>query len=104
MIITINGTGDTCRIAVEGDIDERAAEEFKARLREIKVNRKGRVYVDFRGLTHIGSAGIGKLLVLYKDLAVSDATLNVINVPRNIFRLLCEMKLDAIFTIEEAKV
>ena len=60
------------------------------------------VVVDFKAVTHIGSAGIGKLLVLYKDLAVYNAHLQLVNVPSPIYKMLCEMKLNGIFTIEPA--
>lgn len=97
--LTMNGAD--CQVVVSGEIDERGAEELKKRFREVQAARPQRVVIDFKEVTHIGSAGIGKLLVLYKDLAVQSATLHLVNVPHVIYRLFCEMKLNAIFSIAE---
>jgi anti-sigma B factor antagonist len=102
MIFNMIVNGDDCRIAISGEIDERGAEELKKRFREVQSSQCRRVTIDFKGISHIGSAGIGKLLVLYKDLAVRGAALQLVNVSRTIYRLLCEMKLNAIFSISEA--
>jgi anti-sigma B factor antagonist len=102
MTVAMNCSTADCHIIIAGTIDERGAEELKTRFREIPAGQRGGVYIDFKEVTHIGSAGIGKLLVLYKDLAVRGSRLHLQNVPRNIYRLLCEMKLNSIFTITEA--
>lgn len=101
MIFNMSFSGQDCQIVIGGEIDERGAEDLKKRFREVHMNRACKVIIDFKDVTHIGSAGIGKLLVLYKDLAVQSSSLSLINVPRTIYRLLCEMKLNAIFSISE---
>lgn len=98
--ITVNEEDSQCRILMEGDVDAHGAEEMKKRFHELPHRRLHRVVVDFKAVTHIGSAGIGKLLVLYKDLAVYNARLHLVNVPGPIYKMLCEMKLNGIFTIE----
>jgi anti-anti-sigma factor len=100
LTITVTEQNGQCNIFVDGDVDERGAEELKRRFQELPHGKLRGVVVDFKGVNHIGSAGIGKFLVLYKDLAVYDASLRLINVPRPIYNLLCEMKLNTIFTIE----
>ncbi|MFH0881112.1 MAG: STAS domain-containing protein [Lentisphaerota bacterium] len=95
---TTKGEG-RIQIRVRGDVDERGAEEMKASFRSLSLSGLREVVVDFGGVTHIGSAGIGKLLVFYKDLAIHGATLQVVNVPADIHLILCEMKLDTIFTV-----
>lgn len=92
--------GDTqARIGIAGDIDERGAEEMKQCFRKLPISTLKDVTINMEKVTHIGSAGIGKLLVLYKDLAVHDAGLSLVNVPAGIFELFREMKLDTIFKI-----
>jgi len=100
--ITVNEENSLCRIQMDGDVDEHGAEEMKKRFHELPHSRLHGVVVDFKAVTHIGSAGIGKLLVLYKDLAVYNAHLQLVNVPSPIYKMLCEMKLNGIFTIEPA--
>ena len=77
--MTMSETG--CRIAIGGEIDERGAEELKKRFREIQGSRHPQVVIDFKEVTHIGSAGIGKLLVLYKDLAVQGCFIAIGHAP-----------------------
>lgn len=98
--ITVTTEHSQCVIQVEGDVDERGSEELKHRFQELPHSQLNEVIVDFKAVSHIGSAGIGKLLVLYKDLAVYNARLRLTNVPRPIYNLLCEMKLNTIFSIE----
>jgi anti-anti-sigma factor len=97
MNIQVNKNGTNYGLAIEGEIDECGAEVLKTRFREITSSGSRSIVVDFSRVTHIGSAGIGKILVFYKDLAIRDATLSLVNVPDTIFFMFREMKLDTIF-------
>jgi len=88
-------------ITIQGEIDEVGAEEIKRCFRDLQVAGQQEVAIDLAGVSHIGSAGIGKLLVLYKDLAMRGVRLSLVRVPRPIFQLLREMKLDTLFSISE---
>lgn len=101
MNLNLSQNGEQCSIAVSGEIDEHGAEELKKRFREVANGHWRLVQVDFKGVTHIGSAGIGKLLVLYKELAVRRGELKLVNVPNGIYQLFCEMKLNNIFAISQ---
>lgn len=103
MNITVSRDNQTTRLALQGEIDELAAEELKKRFRDIVLAVPQRVEIDFAGVTHIGSAGIGKLLVFYKDLAIHGAVLALVRVPGAIAHLFREMKLDSIFSITEGR-
>ncbi len=103
MNITITRENQTARLVLQGDIDELAAEELKKRFRDVALSAPQRVEIDFAGVTHIGSAGIGKLLVFYKDLAIHGTVLALVRVPAAIFHLFREMKLDSIFAISEGR-
>ncbi len=103
MNIAITRENHTVRLVLQGEIDELAAEELKKRLRDISLTVPQRVEIDFAGVSHIGSAGIGKLLVFYKDLAIHGAVLALVRVPSPIYHLFREMKLDSIFSITEGR-
>lgn len=103
MNIAITRENHTVRLVLQGEIDELAAEELKKRLRDVALTAPQRVEIDFAAVTHIGSAGIGKLLVFYKDLAIHGAVLALVRVPSPIFHLFREMKLDSIFSIAEGR-
>jgi anti-sigma B factor antagonist len=99
MNITIAQENGTVVITLQGEVDECGAEEIKAQFRDVSQRAPLAVAVDFAGVSHIGSAGIGKLLVFYKDLAMRGASLSLVRVPPLIYELFCEMKLDTIFAI-----
>lgn len=103
MNITATRDNQIARLVIQGEIDELAAEELKKRLRDVALSAPQRVEIDFAGVNHIGSAGIGKLLVFYKDLAIHGAVLSLVRVPTPIYHLFREMKLDSIFAISEGR-
>ncbi|MGE0083498.1 MAG: STAS domain-containing protein [Desulfococcaceae bacterium] len=99
MEVHVTQEGSSARFTLNGKIDESGAEELKARF--LALNRTGlkEVFFDFKGVSHIGSAGIGKLLLFYKELAISGGNIRIINTSdaiRDLFRVL---KLDTIFTV-----
>ncbi len=60
------------------------------------------VRIDFTEVTFIGSSGIGKLLLFYKNIAVHGGRLEVYGLSAAIHELFLELKLDTIFTIRAA--
>jgi anti-anti-sigma factor len=90
---------NSARLTVTGEIDEKGAEEFKARLQELLTGNIKEVVIDFDGVNYIGSSGIGKLLLFYKNLAVHGGQVQVVNIKTDIYQLFVELKLDSIFTI-----
>jgi len=103
MNIVVTRENQAVLIVLQGEIDEVGAEELKRRFRDVALSAPQRVSVDFAGVIHIGSAGIGKLLVFYKDLALHGTSMSLTRVPAPIFHLFREMKLDSIFSITEGR-
>jgi anti-sigma B factor antagonist len=101
MDMTITQAENSVRIAVSGEIDERGAEELKRRFSEVKLPTGVNVVFDFAGVTHIGSAGIGKLLLFYKTVSSCAGTIRIERAPTSIYDLLQQLKLDTIFTISK---
>jgi anti-sigma B factor antagonist len=99
MDFRITSEVNSARLTVTGEIDERGAEEFKGRLQGLLGSHMKEVVIDFDGVTYIGSSGIGKLLLFYKNLAVHGGQVQVVNVQPDIHQLFRELKLDSIFTI-----
>lgn len=101
MEITVShDSQETVRFTVSGKVDERGAAQLKTRF--LDVCQGGSVthaVFDFNGVAYIGSAGIGKLLLFYKELAAKGGTLQVVNTPQSVATLLRELKLDTILTI-----
>ena len=100
MEITINQNDDAVRISVKGSIDEQGAEKLKASFKSLNLKKISQAVFDFAGVDYIGSAGIGKLLLFYKDIALTGGTIHIENTSPVVYELLTVVKLDTIFTIK----
>jgi len=99
MDVQVTQEGSNARFTLNGKIDESGAEELKARFLGLNRTALKEVVFDFKGVSHIGSAGIGKLLLFYKELAISGGSIRIINISDSIRDLFRVLKLDTIFTI-----
>ncbi len=101
MEVIITRDGNQARLEIKGDIDEPGAEDLKKRFRELKISLLREVTFDFKEVSHIGSAGIGKLLLFYKDLALNGGKMGIENVSETVYELFKVLKLDTIFSISK---
>ncbi len=99
MNLAITQSEKSARIAINGEIDEFGSEELKRRFAEIKLTSGINLVFDFAGVTHIGSAGIGKLLLFYKNVASIGGTIRIESVTPPIYDLFQQLKLGTILTI-----
>jgi len=99
MELTINTASKRAYVQLKGTIDEAGAEELKTRIRQLHLDNLQELVFDFAAVKHIGSAGIGKLLLFYKDMAPRGGSLRIENASAPIFDLLTTLKLDTIFII-----
>ncbi len=101
MELNIIQDGKQARFEIRGDVDEPGAEDLKQRFRELNISSLEEVTFDFKNVTHIGSAGIGKLLLFYKDMALNGGRIKIENVSEAVYELFSILKLDTIFTISK---
>lgn len=99
MEMSISQSDSHARFIISGDIDESGAEKLKSGFKSLKSSKVRKITIDFGNVTYIGSAGIGKLLVLYKDMAVSGAVIRVENVASEIYKLFQLCRLNDLFTV-----
>ena len=102
MELSITTENDRTTIEIVGSVDEKGAEEMKRRFLEMNVSSLSEVVFDFSGVTFIGSAGIGKLLLFYKNLAAHGGKITIENMTRDIYTMFKVVKLDKIFNISPA--
>jgi anti-sigma B factor antagonist len=102
MEISVTSEADRLRFEVKGEIDEKGAEDLKQRFRELNSASHKELIIDFHKVTHIGSAGIGKLLLFYKDMAVNGGKIRLENLSQTLYELFQTLKLDTIFIISRA--
>ncbi len=99
MLLNLDQSEKGARIVISGEIDEHGAEELKRRLSEIRLATGIRVVFDFSGVTHIGSAGIGKLLLFYKSVAPHRGFIRIEKASPPVYELFQQLKLDTILTV-----
>ena len=84
MEISVTQQGETAQIKMGGRVDQLGAEELKRGLARLDLQRISSVTVDMAEVNYIGSAGVGKLLLLYKNMTAEEPKIKLINVPREI--------------------
>ncbi len=89
------------RFTIKGIIDETGAEELKLNFQKLNPSITPEVIFDFGQVDHIGSAGIGKLLLFYKEMAAADGSIYISNLSDDLYELFKTLKLDSIFTISQ---
>ncbi len=102
MEISLDKSLTSAKFTIQGEIDEPGAEKLKAGFHAVDKTSIKNIVFDFGKVTHIGSAGIGKLLLFYKDIAIGGGVMEIINVPASIYDLLLTLKLDSVFKIRKA--
>lgn len=101
MEVEIIKNNNQVRLHIKGIVDEQGAEELKAKFQGIDLKTTTEVIIDCQGVEHIGSSGIGKILLMYKRLATVGNKLSVINLPEDLFELFRELKLETLFAISK---
>ncbi|MEW6266417.1 MAG: STAS domain-containing protein [Thermodesulfobacteriota bacterium] len=99
MDIAVAQTGNSARIMLKGHVDERGAEALKAGLTDLPWDSLKEVVFDFRDVTRIGSAGIGQLLLFYKNLTGAGGIMRLEGVPAATYELFQGLKLDTLFSM-----
>jgi anti-sigma B factor antagonist len=99
MPVSISEKDGKMTISVEGVIDERGAEELKSSFSRLQIAPTPFVVLNLSGVSQIGSSGIGKILLFYKNLAIKNSRLEVTGLSPMLYELFHELKLDSLFTI-----
>ena len=86
-------------ITLFGDVDQVGANELKQYLGNLSLSGVSRVKVDLSGVNYIGSAGVGKLLLLYKNLPSKDIPMELVGLSSSLKDLFTEMELNEIFAL-----
>jgi len=97
--ITAQQEGETAILHIAGTIDEQGAEKLKQQFNNLPLDRLTEVVLDLEGVNQMGSSGIGKILLFYKNLGVKGGHLKVINLAGHLHELFRELKLDTLFTV-----
>ncbi len=99
MNVNISNQDNKTIISISGNIDIPASEELKKIFSKIVDTGVKNVEIDFKGVEFIGSSGLGKLLMFYKNLSSKGGNVKIVNMNEDIKILFKAIKLDKIFSI-----
>jgi anti-anti-sigma factor len=99
MNTNVKKDGDKTTLLLSGSIDIPGAENLKKILNQIVDDGPKEVIIDFEEVSFIGSSGIGKLLLFYKNFTSKGAKVKIININKEIKALFKAIKLDTLFNI-----
>jgi len=86
-------------VYLSGSIDINGAESLKQSLNQILNEGAKEVVIDFEEVTFIGSSGIGKLLLFYKNVTSKGCKVKIINLNKELKALFKAIKLDKLFNL-----
>jgi anti-sigma B factor antagonist len=95
--------GETVFFTLSGTIDEEGAAVLKQQFNTLPHSRIKELVIDLAEVSHIGSSGIGKLLLFYKNMAVHNGAIRLVRVPQPIYDLFTELRLDTLFSMSTEK-
>ncbi|MCD6569404.1 MAG: STAS domain-containing protein [Deltaproteobacteria bacterium] len=99
MEITTKQNEDNVVIAITGAVNTDATERLRAELVKIVKQRPENVVMDLSLVPTIGSAGIGKILVFYKELDKNKIGFEIKGIHENLYKIFKSIKLNKIITI-----
>ena len=99
MNIKVTKEGKKSIMFLSGSIDIPGAENLKKSLTELLESDTGEVVFDFKEVNFIGSSGIGKLLIFYKNFTAKGGNITITNLNKEIKALFRAIKLDKLFNI-----
>ena len=99
MDITVSGLDDRLVVNVKGDIYIDQADELLQTFNDIIKKGSKEVLLDIDGLKSISSSGIGKIVLLYKELQKKNGTLKIQGANKTIMEIFKIVKLDKLVEI-----
>lgn len=99
MNVKLTVEGSKTLMEVSGSVDIPGAEYLKKSLTKVLESESTETVIDFREVSFIGSSGIGKLLLFYKNFTAKGGKISIINMNKEITMLFKAIKLDKLFNI-----
>ncbi|MCP4345191.1 MAG: SpoIIE family protein phosphatase [Desulfobacterales bacterium] len=104
MKITVNREKDHTCFVINGEIDEEGADILDKCFRELDRSSLDQLVLDFKEVHYIGSAGIGQLILLYKEVATAGAEMRIKNTAKDIYDLLLEVNINTVMEVSKYNV
>jgi len=101
MNIDISRHEHSLTLTLQGRIEELEAETLKQRFRENRLDGIQETILDLGQVTHIGRSGIGKLILIYKDITFQSGKPKIIKTPPGIYDKLKKLSLIKFFLFQK---
>ena len=99
MDVVTKKNGDTFFIKVSGAVDTSAAEILRSELNKITNQKPQQVVMDLSLVPTMGSSGIGKILMFFKNLDSIKSSFEIKGIHENLYNIFKAVKLDKLFSI-----
>lgn len=87
--MNIKTTGEVITVYLSGEIDHHLAKGMREEIdKAIEYGMPSLLILDFSDVTFMDSSGIGLVMGRYRLLQKTGATLNLVNLPENIFKIM----------------
>lgn len=101
MDVKVEKDGDQLGLTIIGAIDNMTVDQLKSAFDEVYQSVPATVRLDLSGVSTINSSGIGKILMLYKNLKKENGTLEIVGISDNLLEIFQLIKLDRIIPIRK---
>jgi anti-sigma B factor antagonist len=99
MDVVTKKNGDTLFIKISGAVDTSAAEILRSELNKITNQKPQKVVMDLSLVPTMGSSGIGKILMFFKNLDSIKSSFEIKGIHENLYNIFKAVKLDKLFFI-----
>ena len=100
MKLNVTRHGEVLKVVIEGAVNIEDVEPLKTRLRELEGEKFREVILDLAQVPHMASAGIGKLLIFYKNLMIRDQKMSIKGIDGELAKLFKSLQLQDCIPIE----
>jgi len=102
MDIRVSFDNNTATLTITGEIDTKASSDLSEHFKEIMDNDAvSYVDINLQKVPNISSAGIGKILKLFKYLNIKGGSMRITGISPELYKLFKEIHLDRIISISE---
>jgi anti-anti-sigma factor len=102
MQVTVQRTGFEDEVLLSGRLDCRSAAEVRDTLHAVLAAGSGRLVVDLSGIELIDATGLGVLAGAHRRARLTGRDLVLRGAPTRVARLLRQVRLDRVITVEPA--
>jgi anti-anti-sigma factor len=88
MQFRLRDDGAAVHVALEGQLNFAANEDFQSLLSQLGAMKNKKVVFDMTGLSHIDSVGLGLLYIAREDMSDAGSTIVLANPRDNVLRML----------------